>query len=137
MGWRILLPVILLALAVALLGCGGGANESVEYRRTGGIAGFDDNLSIAASGKATITRRTGKFEFTLTRDEQSRLYAALEKSDWSALKEDSRPAQLVPDALSYEIAYKGKRVRTADTAIPQSLEPVLIVLNELVDRRGK
>ncbi len=109
----------------------------IEYRRTGGIVGFNDHLTVAASGKATLTRRAGKSEFTLTSAELARLHDALQNAQFATLPADTRPSPLIPDSLSYEIAYQGRRVRTADGGVPKSLEPVLALLNGVIEAQGK
>lgn len=105
-----------------------------EYKRTGGIVGFNDHLVIQADGKATLTRRTGKFEFTLSAEQLKQTQAVFQIANFANLKE--APSRLlVPDELSYVIVYQGKVFRTSDTQMPAELQPVLALLNGLVDSK--
>ncbi len=130
---------ILGMLALALTACGADAASAspIEYRRTGGIVGFDDHLVIDARGHATLTRRAGKIEFDLRADDLARLHAALRDAGFAALPTDStRKPYLVPDELSYVVVYQGHTVKTSDTAIPPSLAPALELLAKIVDAQG-
>ncbi len=108
----------------------------MEYRRTGGIAGFNDHLVINSDGKATLTRRTGKFEFTLPEDQVKQMQTAFQNTNFAALRE-AAPKPLVPDELSYVIIYQGKQFKTSDTTMPNELQPVLALLNGMINANGK
>lgn len=106
----------------------------VEYKRTGGILGFNDHLVIQPNGKATLARRTGKFDFTLSEDQLKQTQAVFQIAGFANLKEG--PSKLlVPDELSYVIVYQGKVFRTSDTQMPAELQPVMALLNGLVDSK--
>jgi hypothetical protein len=109
----------------------------IEFRRSGGIIGLNDQMVIDAKGHVALTRRTGRFEFDLTGDETARLYAGLRDSVFGSIPEDSQRKPLVPDEISYSITYAGHTVKTSDTALPAKLEPVLGQLNSIIDARGK
>ncbi len=122
-----------------LIGCAGAptnAGAIVEYRRTGGIVGFNDNLIVHSDGKATLTRRTGKFEFTLTEDQVRQIQTAFQNANYAALREPASKL-LVPDELSYVIIYQGKQFKTSDTTMPNELQPALALLNGIIDAKGK
>lgn len=108
----------------------------VDYQRSGGFAGFDDHLTVDAQGHAVLTRRRGKFEFDLSRDEMTQLQAALRDADLASIppKSDKRP---VPDQFSYVLSYLGHTVRTSDSALPQRLAPAISLLNNIIDTKGK
>lgn len=67
--------IIMLLVAIALPGCLGFKTPSVsspalpsvlvDYKRVGGIAGFDDRLVIFDNGVAVISRKTVSTEIAL------------------------------------------------------------------------
>lgn len=109
--------------------------STIEYRRSGGFAGFNDALTIDAQGHATVTRRTGKAEFDLTVDERNRLVTVFRDVGFASIPEDSTRKPLVPDEISYVIMYQNHTVKTSDTAMPDKLQPIIALLNELLDRK--
>jgi hypothetical protein len=132
---------IILILAMsgwALTACSAATPSSpIEFRRSGGFAGFNDVLNIDANGHGTLTRRTGKFEFDLTIDERNRLANALRDAGFASIPEDSTRKPLVPDEISYVIVYQNHTVKTSDTALTDKLQPLIAMFNELVDRKGR
>jgi hypothetical protein len=62
------------------------------------------------------------------------LVAALEKARFAGLKGEysARGA----DLFTYRISYGGHTVTAMDSAVPDALEPVLRMLNEIVDGSG-
>ena len=127
----------LVLVASSLIACAAAPSSPIEFRRSGGFAGFNDVLNIDAQGHGTLTRRTGKFEFDLTLDERNRLANALRDAGFGSLPEDSARKPLVPDEIAYIIVYQNHTVNTSDTAIPEKLRPVIVLFNELVDRKGR
>ncbi len=77
-------------LAITLIGCATDTSQGapLEYRRSGGIVGFDDYLAIDAKGHAILTRRTGKFVLDLTSDELARLQALLRDAGFATIPEN-------------------------------------------------
>ena len=112
-------------------------SSAIDYTRTGGIIGANDHLVIDANGHAKLTRRTISAEFDLSRDQLSQIQAAFQTAGFATLKENSMPAQPVADGFIYEIVYQGHKVRTGDTAVPEKLQPVVQILNRMVDSGGK
>ena len=109
----------------------------VEYRRTGGIAGFDDHLVVFENGQAIYTRRntpgsTPAGIFYLTDKEMAELQRLLEEADFPALA----PAYPAPvpgaDYFTYSITYKGKTVTTETTGVPPALAPLIGELDYLL-----
>ena len=132
--------ILLVCCAVALVACNDSAAQPspIEFRRSGGIVGLDDQLLIDERGHAKLTRRAGNFEFDLTQDELARLHAALHDANFASISEDSRrKPYLVPDEISYVIVYQGHTVKTSDTAIPEKLQSVIQLLSGVVDAKGK
>lgn len=123
---------------LALTACSAATLSSpIEFRRSGGFAGFNDVLNIDANGHSTLTRRTGTFEFDLTLDERNRLANALRDAGFASIPEDSTRKPLVPDEISYVIVYQNHTVKTSDTALTAKLQPLIVMFNELVDRKGR
>ena len=131
--------VLLAFVAVNLAACNSGAAQaaSVEFRRSGGIVGLDDRLTIDDKGHAKLTRRAGNSEFDLTQDDLTRLRAALRDASFGSIPENSRKPYLVPDEISYVIVYQGHTVKTSDTAIPEKLQSVIQVLDGILDTKNK
>ena len=112
----------------------------VEYRRTGGIAGFDDHLIVRATGEATLEKKSGVREvFAVDESMVARLQQAVEDAGFFDLNSEYRPAQIIPDALTYRITAQagGRRhtVETTDGAIPDTLAPVIDELNQIIAKR--
>ena len=129
----LILAVVLLSTACSTV----ALSSPIEFRRSGGIAGMNDVLTIDAQGHATLVRRTGKYEFDLSADERNRLAGALRDTGWAAIPEDSMRKPLVPDEISYVVVYQNHTVKTSDTAMPDKLRPVVVLFNELTDRYGR
>jgi hypothetical protein len=130
--------IAILFVAISLVACNGNASQSspIEFRRTGGIVGLDDQLLIDDKGHAKLTRRSGKSEFDLAKDDWARLAARLRDANFNSIPEDSRrKPYLVPDEISYVIIFQGHTVKTSDTAIPEKLQAAIQLLNGIVDAR--
>jgi len=129
--------------ATALLlaaGCGGGEESTtapgngalVTYSKSGGIAGVDERLVIAADGSATVTSGRGGSQrsFALGTEELSELEAELEAADFAAV--DDRPTGCA-DCFHYEISYGGDTVGYDEvTQPPQSVAAVVSHLAALI-----
>ncbi len=136
-----------LVLAAWLLAtCGGGpiasgpaaqADVLVEYRRTGGLAGFDDHLTIQPDGAATLERK-GQDPKTFSLDEEavSTLRQVLNQADFSELEGQHEPGRAIPDALHYEVTYVRNTsrftVKASDGAVPEELAPALDMLDHII-----
>jgi hypothetical protein len=126
--------VLFTLIGAASLACNSSGKMSpIEYQRTGGIAGFNDHLAIDVNGHVRLTRRVGQFEFDLNADEAKKLDDALRAANLASIPENSAPKLLVPDELSYRVIYQGRTIRTSDTAMPAQLQPVLALLDGIID----
>lgn len=113
-----------------------GEGVLVDFRRTGGIAGFDDHLIIRAGGDVTLERKGGvRHVFTVDKTVVLRLQQAIEEAGFFELASQAHPAEIIPDALIYRITCQtdGRRhtVETSDGAIPQQLMPLIDELNQI------
>ncbi|MDT4987885.1 MAG: hypothetical protein QOI74_1979 [Micromonosporaceae bacterium] len=106
----------------------------VSYRRQGGIAGFDDRLTVRTSGSYQVSRRGGTpTEGRLSADELAGLRRALDAARFTGLAAvNSGPA--VADGFTYVVGYAGHQVVAADGGVPAALAPVLTRLNDILSR---
>lgn len=108
----------------------------VEYQRSGGIAGRDDRLVVYSDGTATLTRRGATTGFTLQADSLARLRALLAEANFADMRAEYLPQRRGADLFEYVLIHGGRRVRTADTAVPPELQPLLQLLGHLVSHPG-
>lgn len=134
-----LLLVTSLLLAGWLTGCTRAASSGarIEYRRSGGFAGLDDHLVIQEDGKAILTRKTGRSGFVVDDATMTRLRVLFDQAEFSKLRREHLPRRKGSDLFEYVITHKGHTVRTMDTAVPESLQPILEVLNQIVESDGR
>ena len=58
--------------------------------------------------------------------------AQLEQIDFTALDPEYLAQGAGADLIEYQVTYKGHTVRVVDTAVPESLLPILALLDEIV-----
>ncbi len=106
----------------------------LEYYQTGGIAGFDDHLIVYGDGTALLTRFDTKSKITIKQQHFTRLIAQLDQAEaLNALRASNyQPDNTCCDLVEYEIVYREKSIRLMDTAIPNTLQPLIGTLNEIV-----
>lgn len=104
----------------------------VEYRRSGGFAGFNDHLVINSDGQVTLTRRASEVSFTLAPGELANLIAILDAADFPALAPEYRTLGLVADGFSYAMTYRDITVKTETLAEPDVLKPVIRALDAII-----
>ncbi len=110
----------------------GSAGSLVEYSRTGGFAGVNDRLIIDTGGKAVLATKAAKSEFTVSRDVLDKLRKSLDDAGFAKLKKEYLPAPGSADLFEYLITYQGYTVRTADSAVPEKLQPAFDLLNGII-----
>ena len=130
--------LVCLVIVLFLTGCGGIKKSDVflEYHRSGGIIGLDDQLTIDMEGNAILKSRNAQAEFSLDVETLKRLETLLNNATFTKLKKDYLPAQPGADLIEYTISYNGHTVLMKDTAVPEIMQPVLEFLNHIVDNRG-
>lgn len=105
---------LLLSVALVAAGCSSGSGKAfrqITYRYTGGVAGFDQSLSISANGAFQLTEagkpdRSGR----LSSDELKALRDLVGAISWGAVDEqylDPRVADAIIEGVTVEI---GKNV---------------------------
>lgn len=124
----------LLSFIWLLSACSSAISENfVEYRRTGGFIGFDDYLKIDTSGNARLIRKGQSLEWVLDSDTMKQLQNSFDEADFTILDSQYLPSQQGGDLVNYLVIYKGYKVETMDGAIPNSLAPIIDMLNALIE----
>ncbi|HZD44419.1 MAG TPA: hypothetical protein VE134_10225 [Methanomicrobiales archaeon] len=133
MGIRFILA-LMAVLAVVASGCitNPPSEVLVSYNRTGGIAGFDDHLVIYENGTSVISRTTVEGTFVLNKNSLSMLEKELVASNFTSLNESYPASSSGADYMTYEITYKNYTVKAVDTGVPDALEPVIRMLNQII-----
>jgi len=104
----------------------------VQYQRTGGIAGFNDQMVVFENGQVVYSRNTGSGTVTLSDDSLEELGDILESADFPSLAPDYPAGNPGADYFSYVIIYKGMTVTTETGGIPPELVPVIGRLDSLL-----
>jgi hypothetical protein len=110
------------------------AGMLVEFERQGGLAGFDDRLTLRADGSYEVGRRgAAVIRGKLSPAEVANLRGVLDGSRFSEIPAVNA-ASGVADGFTYRIAYAGHEVLAQDGAVPPALAPVLTALGDLLAR---
>jgi hypothetical protein len=106
----------------------------VDYKRTGGFAGFDDHLTVYENGAVVVTTKNGGNRNTLTTKELNDLKALFESSGFNSVNQQDLPMVKVSgnDFFFYSIEFRGHKIEAIEYAFPESLNPVIERLNNLV-----
>ena len=87
----------------------------VRFVRTGGFAGFNDELKLRRNGSGRIeSRHFGQRDLTQTRP----------------------PKTPIRDLLLYSVTYQGRTVSAAQGSLPVTLEPALNTLTKIMSSNG-
>jgi hypothetical protein len=141
--WLVFFSVCVI-MAVLLSGCLDGKSPSVfssappsvfvDYQRTGGIAGVNDRVVIFDNGITVISSRNANREITLNQTELERIGDYFSESKFSLLEGNYTSRRGGADLMQYRISYHGKTVKTEDTAIPVTLQPIIDEMNLILAR---
>ncbi|MFD7155810.1 hypothetical protein ACFV9C_14480 [Kribbella sp. NPDC059898] len=114
-----------------------GAGLPVTVARTGGFAGFDDQVQIGTDGVATVSSR-GKPTLRCKLDPAflATISAAVEKVDWASLAA-TKPATKHPDDMIVSVTANGKTARIEDPQLKVLAAPVTKLLTEAAIPPGK
>lgn len=104
----------------------------VEYKRTGGIAGFQDQIVVFENGQVVYSRKDNGGTFTVPAETLHRIRALLENADFPALAPHYPAASPGADYFFYSLTYREKTVTTETGGIPPRLEPVIMQLDALL-----
>ena len=123
------IPITLVSVAEE-----GGESTGVwmSYHRSGGIAGFQDELAVYENGSAKISRRGEIRDIWLTSTEINALRDAGDEARFPEHSDEYLPDGEGRDLFFYEITREGKTVRTADMAVPEELLALIELLNGIV-----
>ncbi|GAA4572651.1 hypothetical protein [Planotetraspora kaengkrachanensis] len=102
----------------------------VEYRRSGGFAGFADRITVFGDGRATVTRVTTNVDTTLTPDELAALNEKLEVLELGEPAAEPGGA----DHITYELLVNGRRSVRYD-ALPSDWQAVTDILDQVIERQ--
>ena len=107
----------------------------VAFRRTGGIAGLNQLLTVDKEGEAVVEdRRFPPTRLKLPPERLQALEAALQTADFPSLRPWYPADSGARDVFYFDVSYRGKQVRADQTGrIPERLHPVLKILTEIVN----
>lgn len=132
--------LIFLLMVILLSSCIGSKKPGIiiiEYNRTGGLIGLDDHLAIDNEGNAVLKRKNSQATFKLDAETLKNLEASLNEAAFTKLNKSYLPMQQGNDLIQYSITYNGYTVQMVDTAVPETMQPILESLNQIVENRGK
>jgi hypothetical protein len=106
----------------------------VDYKRTGGLAGFNDHLTVYANGTTFVTTKNRENQYVLTSKEMNDLIALFETSGFNSLNQADLAMYKVSgnDFFMYSIEFRGQKIEAIEYAFPESIGPVIERLNNLV-----
>ena len=108
----------------------------VRYQRSGGFAGVQEDLRVAAGRRATLATATAgepqTTRFRLSEKAVDALRSAFRKAGWRQIHSPGSSAGCA-DCFVYRIAYQGRVVRFDSVTFPQRLTPVVRRLDAIVD----
>ena len=113
----------------------------VNYQRSGGFVGLRDQLTIYFNGRCQLQRKGVEREFTIQPDQLAHLQRLMQEANLIDLKEEYIPTNLGADYFEYIISYQleeGRihRIRTVTGSIPDTLQPILTELDNLISNNG-
>jgi hypothetical protein len=114
-----------------------GAGLPLTVSRTGGFAGFDDQVQISADGVATVSSR-GKQTIRCKLDPSllTMISSAAQQVDWASLVV-TKPSTRHPDDMIVAVSANGKTVRLEDPKVKPLAAPVSKLLTEAAIPPGK
>jgi len=113
---------------------GASTGVLITYHRTGGIAGFQDDLTVCENGSARISRKGEVQVIQLNSTEFDALRDACDETGFLMLSYEYLPGGEGRDLFFYEITVDGRTILTADTAVPEELVSLIELLNGIVAR---
>jgi hypothetical protein len=124
---------VALSLTVLTAGCGqasaAGLGGTVQYAKSGGIAGVQESMRIGSDGRGKILKRS----FRLTAKERSKLAAAVHRADLAHAK--SPKSAGCCDLFYYAIRYRGHAFEWDDTAsVPSRIADLATMLSRLYEK---
>jgi hypothetical protein len=114
-----------------------GAGLPLTVSRTGGFAGFDDQVQIGTDGVATVSSR-GKETIRCKLDPSllTTVTAAAQRVDWASLVA-TKPSTKHPDDMIVAVTANGKTARIEDPHLKPLAGPVSTLLTQATIPPGK
>ena len=114
-----------------------GAGLPLTVSRTGGFAGFNDQVQVAADGVTTVTAR-GKETIRCKLDPSllTTISAAAQQVDWASIVV-TKPTSRHPDDMIIAVSANGKTARLEDPQLKPLAAPVTKLLTEAAIPPGK
>ncbi|WP_344236764.1 hypothetical protein [Kribbella hippodromi] len=114
-----------------------GAGLPLTVSRTGGFAGFDDQVLVGTDGVATVSSR-GKapVRCKLAPSLLTTITAAAQQVDWAGLVA-TKPSTRHPDDMIVAVSANGKTARLEDPKLKPLAAPVSKLLTEAANPPGK
>lgn len=110
----------------------------IYFSRSGGFAGDIDELNIAAEGKCHLeSRRKGKQDFSITKDDVARLEDLAKKAFEAKPENPNGPRAGGADYLNYIVRYAGKEKRFNDLNAPEAFKELTRALNEVIAKHAQ
>ena len=106
---------------------------TITFVRIGGFPGYSDRLVLYPDGKVVIARKNGECRQDISLEARQNLVSHLKKNQSTEPTQEFLPENTCCDLIEYTLKYDGITIRTMDTATPQFLQPVLNILNKIVD----
>lgn len=101
----------------------------VELRRSGGVAGIDEQVLVNLDGSYSVARGGVVTTGQLEREELATLLGALEAVQLDERSGEYLPEDVCCDRMAYEVIYRNLvgsyKVDTMDGAVPEWLQPIL------------
>ena len=111
------------------------ATTLIEYHRSGGIAGREEQLVVLSDGTARLSRRGAMAaDYQVGADTLTELRALLDRIDFRGMRDEYLPTRRGADLFEYVLIYQDRRIRTMDTAVPPELQPLIQLLSGLANR---
>jgi len=107
---------------------------TISFVRIGGFAGYNDRLVLHPDGKVVIARKNGECRSDISPAARQDLVSHLKNNQSAEPTQEFLPENTCCDLIEYTFKYDGITIRTMDTAIPQFLQPVLNILNKIVEK---
>jgi hypothetical protein len=113
------------------------AMKAIDYRLTGGFAGFNDRITISADGAVEVNNRDRVAKGQLTPGQMEQLAQIL--AGWEKLADKYPADPNVADDMYYQIAYGGKTVLAAGTSagVPEQFHRARAKIEELARAAAK
>jgi hypothetical protein len=129
-----LIPLV----AHSMVGCAKMSSQAstlIEYHRSGGITGREEQLVVLTDGTARLSRRGAVAgDYQVGADTLTELRALLERIDFRRMRDEYLPSRRGADLFEYVVIYQDRRIRTMDTAVPAELQPLIQLLSGLANR---